>query len=499
MVVGPGIPDYSGPRMKRFLLIAAALLVILILGAGIAARVFLGSRLTPDALVAAIESSNDCRAHITAVRPSLFSDPVKLTLREVLFLPRDDQAGSGIPLEDRAAPVFGQTGIRCDEAVIEVGLRDLLKGRLEVTAARLVRPVVRTVIDRDGRSSVNDLFEEAPEVAVRVGDAVPEPSAWGRAPVLEADQSFVAGERDGEDEEAELDRFHASDLPLPASLERAVVEDGRIDCFLENPRAFLRFLDIQGELRDVDIDPDDLAGHNRAFLGLATTLTVDGPVETAPRFVELKLRTAGEVTPFEPVTGYLDPNMVYDVVLENGSWVQALPLLEQLGGAAEPLREIGLEMDRLFGKSELQGDVSVKVGFFEKKVRLAEAAVFAFDAFDLELEKGSWVETGNSTHSFEGRLTASKEVTEESVAGVSNWVAENTTEKLAEFAREAVIEPLLDEGRIALAFKSTGRLGAPDLEIENKVRDFGDVLKEAGKKLLKDGGIGDLLKGLFGN
>ena len=203
--------------------------------------------------------------------------------------------------------------------------------------------------------------------------------------------------------------------------------------------------------------------------------------------------------PFEPSTGHLNPDMVYDLTLHQGSAIDSWPVIDQLAGSVKELKDAGVELKEILGRAELQRDTSLKLRIYDGRIGLAEALALGFAPYSLTLNEESWVRTADNSHEFKGTLTASEELTATAVDRMEEVVKDKAGDSLAEIARELLVEPLLKDGRVSLEFRSTGSLSKPKVRIENPLKDLGDILEEAGKNLFKKGGAVDsLLKGLFG-
>ncbi|CAN5334717.1 hypothetical protein BH23VER1_BH23VER1_23910 [soil metagenome] len=439
------------------------------------------SRLDAATLVRQIEASNNCRVHIGAVTVSLFSQPARLELSDLRLLPRDEAANSAVPLAERdAPPELETTGIVCGQASLASDLRSLWRGRVDAESIGLRQVLARTVISRDGTSSLNAFFDEPPEPA-------PTASARfdrGNIRLSGGGQTLVATTQPGD-----LERFNAEEIQLPATLESFTLEEGVLECFLEKTGGIISAHDLEIALTDLDIDAANLAEHNSAKLSVSAQIAVeDGTREH--RYANLIVRTDGDIVPFEPATGYLNPNMAYVITVAQGSFIEEIPLLKDLGGDLKKLAEIGVKLEQLGERHELQADSQVHLRIYDGRLGLAEPLLLPFSHFALTLKEGSWIETAENTHQFDGHLLASREMSAEAVAGMEAFVRDTAGDSMADIARGILIDPILVDGRISLDFASSGELADPKVKIVTPLSDIGDVLKKVG---------GQLLKGLFGN
>lgn len=441
---------------------------------------WLEGRLSPEVLVPLIEAEKNCRVDIRDCEVSILRQPAHVIMKGVTFVPRDAHAEGKVPLSERPPVEPGTTAIVCPEVILKVRLWDLLVRKLLVNELELRQPEVRFSLLRGGGNSLKPLFA-----------SLRSPSGGARPPRGEGAEGGGTrpgnpepGPADGSAGDPEKQPFHVSQLPLQSTLRLAHLNGGVLKMLVEKSGALIEVKVHRLAFSGIDVDPDDLESGNAAVMDLDCTLAVDDP-ERNLRFTELHLGINGGITPFEAATGYLNPDMKYNVVFHQGSYLQSMPLMEKLGNSVEELQAIGLRLEELGQKEVLREDRAARLGYRDKRIRLIDELVLPFDNYQLTLAKSSWLETGDSEHEFRGNVLISHALTAKALDGVEAYVGGKVGEDVAVIARQ-LVDPILEENQISLDFRSKGALGKPNIKIENPLKDLKASLKEKGKQLLNN-------------
>ena len=474
-------------KKLRKLFVWIFLVPLLVLAAGFfGLNAYLESRLNPEFLVPLIEAEKNCRVDIRDCDVSILHQPAHVILREVTFVPRDSYADNGTPLVERPPIAQGSTAVQCAEVILKVRLWDLLVRKLQVNELELREPDMRFTLLRGGGNSLKPLFaslKDKSEDRTKNTNRPEGGSPEGREP--------SPNTTDGAAEAPEKRKFHVTQLPLQSTLQLAHLNSGVLRMLVEKSGAVIEVKVHKLAFSDINVNPYDLDSGNEAVMNLDCTVAVDDP-ERNLRFTELHVGINGGITPFEAATGYLNPDMKYDVVFREGSFVQSVPLMEKLGSSMKELEEIGLRLEELGQKEVLREDREARVGFRDRRLRLLDPLVLPFDNYQLSLVKHSWLETGDSQHEFRGNMLISRELTAKALDGVEEFVRGKVGDNVADVARQ-VVDPIVEENQISLNFRSKGALGKPKIRIDNPLKGIKESLKEKGKKLLND-----TLKDIFG-
>ncbi|MCB1098750.1 MAG: hypothetical protein KDN22_24470 [Verrucomicrobiae bacterium] len=465
----------------RQLLIWLVLVPLLLLGAAFfGLNYYLESRLKPEVLVALIESEKNCRVDISDCDVSILHQPAHVIMKGVTFLPRDSFAENATQLSERPPIEIGTTYIRCPEVILKVRLWDLLVRRLQVNELDLREPEVAFSLLRGGGNSLKPLFASLKKKSTSVdGIKMGEDKDKGKDDKLGGEVVVADG---ASKEELEKKPFHVSELPLQSTLRLAHLNGGVLKMLVEKSGVVIEVKIHDLSFSDIDVNPYDLEAGNTAVMNLDCTVAVDEPEQNL-RYAEMHVGISGGITPFDAATGHLNPDMKYDVIFRQGSYVQSMPLMEKLGNSMDELQKIGLKLEELGQKEVLREDRQARVGYRDKRIRLLNELVLPFDNYQLTLEKQSWLETGDSEHEFRGNMLIAKELTAKALDGVEEYVRSRVGDNVADVARK-LVDPIVEENQISLDFRSKGALGKPKIKIDNPLGDIKDGLKEKGKQLL---------------
>lgn len=143
--------------MKKKVLIAGSAFVLLLAGLGVGGYQWLLGRFDKDAIIAQMEASWSCRAQLDSTQVKILSSPARLELHGLKLAPRDDQ--SALPASQRQALSPDRVLLSTELAVLEVELKDLVNGKINVKELHIGGVSVKTEVDEDGRSSLQALFK----------------------------------------------------------------------------------------------------------------------------------------------------------------------------------------------------------------------------------------------------------------------------------------------------------------------------------------------------
>ncbi len=448
--------------------VAGVATVSLIVIAQIAQR-----ELTPERLVERMEAEWGCRASIGSSESSFFG-ATGVVIRDLVIAPLD----AGEPL------TIGDTGISCKSAELHFRKGPLLSGRLEITGAKIDGVLVKTVLGKDGGHSLGKLFDK-PGVATVLGrfrEAVPvsSPSAPSERPP-----------------------FNASDLPIPATLAKASLTDARAEVLLPWGGRFIAD-EIQLDAPEIDFDARDLEDHNRAIVEASLRLKLDVSPQEAdssdrPEVLNVGLATDGEIAPFDAATGELRPDAVYDFIFLKGSSFTARPLVRGVAKDLKDWKEAGELFETIAGQAELQQDTSLSLGFSNEGIRLAQPVALAMSTYTFSLGEGSRIRPSDREHHFEGAFTLSEATTKKTVKTIKAVLRDKTGGTIADIAKQLVIDPMVTDGRLTLAFESKGDFGRPKVSLEGPLGDVAGIIEQATEKVLgkEAKGLGGFLRGLL--
>ena len=428
--------------------------------------------LTPEALVKRMEAEWDCKVSIGSSEPSFFG-ATGVVIRELVILPRDAEP----PL------TAGDTGVSCSSAELRFRKFALLSGKLEITGAEIDGVLVKTVLGKDGEHSLGRMFDEKPGVATGLASfrkAVPVSSPPPERPP-----------------------FNAADLPIPATLAKVSITNSRAEILLPWGGRFIAD-DIQLEAPEIDFDARDLAHHNRALVDASLRLKLDVPPSesdpnTRPEVLDFGLMTDGEITPFDVGTGELRPDAVYDFTFLKGSSFTASPIVQGVADDLKDWKEAGELLETLSGRAELQQDTVVSLGFSEKGIRLSQPAELVLPAYTFSLGEGSRIRPTNRDHDFQAAFTLSEDTTKKAEKAIKAVLRDKAGGTIGDIAKQLVIDPMIIDGRLTLAFKSKGDLRKPKVSLDGPLGDVAALIEQATEKVLgkKAKGLGGLLRGLL--
>ncbi len=117
--------------------------------------------------------------------------------------------------------------------------------------------------------------------------------------------------------------------------DRLAIDGGSIFATVEATGATILVDDIRAAVTDIDVNPNNLESHNRALIDLSMLVGVDSPPEKGERYAEFRFEGNATATVFDPMSGNLEPSLLADLIIHEGSFIDANPTLEAVADLLE--------------------------------------------------------------------------------------------------------------------------------------------------------------------
>ena len=453
-------------HMKKILIgvgVAFGLLLIILIGVSI----YASSLVNEDFLVEQLESNMNCRAEISDLSVGLFSSTSGITLKGVKLGPRAAVANKGTPLSERKPMQSSLISAESIDLALQLGAlidKKLVVEKFVINGAQLDLRLLA-----NGKTNLNPLFTTPRIVKGERNPALdkkPEPTA-------EAEPAESSGP------------FTAGDLPISGNIDRIGFTNSKASIRLANGET-INISDLDFLLTDIDIDGQDLAGHNSANARIDANVLVSNAKKQEK--VKLILTSNGRIVPFDKGNGRVNPNLVYELVVHEGSTLHSAALMDALAGSIPMLDKIGLKMKKLKEKAVLLHNVPVKISYHTSQIKFLNEPTFKTKHYDLGIRKNSWIRLANSTHQITGKVISSREESDKAIQGVDAKIqkAVKGDAAQAKTIRDKLLGSLVENDRVYLAFTSSGSLGNPNVKLLSNIPDLTDLLKGAASEYVKN-------------
>ncbi len=486
--------------MKKVAIIFAGGMVLLIVGLLVGRHLAVGF-LTPDFLVQKIEQQWNCRAEVEGLKVRILGE-AGLEVTGVRLGARDEFVNKGTALSER--PPMDKSEVSVDLAHVAVELGDLLKRRITIKQLLIKDVTVNTKVRKSGKASVEDLFQspdpdkggEADQEVAKQDAAKPVEKNKTSEPLTEKSASSPGGVvvqvRTDEGE------FSAKDMGLSTFADSVEMQNGQINAILESGSSLVTLSKLQLKLSQIEVDPSDLLKHNHAAFSFSGNLAVEEG-NTKVKQISVSLAGDGEVRPFDPGSGRVDPSWVSNLTIKKGSAINTFPMVEKLKELLSGVDTAGVDLSDLQLGGELTRDANTRIAGHAGKFQLKKHLALPLRDTDFIFASGSWLDSGANQHYLKGSVMASDELTAKLTKKVDAYLKKKAKSFYSDSLKDLVLQPAMRDGRIAFDFVSKGDLGKPKVDI---ITPFGNLteLIDQGKQTiesLKDVGK-SLLKGLFG-
>lgn len=448
--------------MKKLLL---ALLVLGMLCGGLlfAGHGWLKNRFERDTLVAEIEKAWSCRVTMDSSHLNLFHFPAEVQIKELRLYPRDEQVKKSYAERTEIDPALSLVSVKA--ATLQMTLMDLIQKTAAIEKILLEDVNLVVNIDKKGRNKLAELFKKPRP------DVVPEPAPQPKP----EDQP-----------KKEKPPLHAKDLFLAWRVKEASMV--RLTAKIENQQAKkdIEIRDLHLNLRDINIDPNDLAHHNHCSFDLKADFNVHDQREDR-QVGDVKLTGSGSLKPFNADTGFADPFYEFSLKVEKDSLVGGAPLMEQLNKKdREKLEKYNIDLAGLTLGGKLKEDALFQLKGHGARVAFANPLKMSFPQYDIQVLQESWWDSAADDHEIKLVLVGDAELTKTILNQAEKALEETLGGNLAAIAKATVQGTLMnEEGRLVLPLKSQKRLSKPDVRLDNALGDIQDTLKDAGRSFLR--------------
>lgn len=436
--------------------IAAALLVI--------ARLVLTLMLTPQALVNRLEAQLNARVEIGSVSLSLFSLPARMELRDVRFGERDVSADNALKVKDR--PAMERSILSASSIKIAASPWSLLSREIDVTEMVVDQAAADIRVRESGSMNLSKLFR-TPEI---VGGK-PNPEFKSK-PIVTV--TTAPGAATGEAVEPPV---VVDDVPFAASIKSFLFTGARAQALFKKGGRFIDVSNLRFEVTDLDVDPANLAARNKGRVRISGSILIAKPEEKL-EYARLHILGEGEIIPFDPVTRAMNPAIKGRLTFSDASAITYLPSLAKINKKLESLKKVGINIgDKLGTSVDIPDQNWVDFEYTDGVFRTLTALHARAQKIEVEVEPAGYIHTGTNDHFFRVILVGNQSLSDR----MKTQVEEKANVLPSGKARDEFLAELMDSfflnGRFRPICVSTGDIGDPEVELENKLPDLGKYLQ----------------------
>ncbi|PQJ27545.1 AsmA family protein [Rubritalea profundi] len=404
--------------------------------------------LTKEFLVEEIEDSINSRVQIGSFDVSLFSIPAKITLQDVILAERDNNVNRKVPYNERAP--LTQGALECKEVSFDVSLWELLSREIYVEHFVLDGLHARVKLHEDGTNSLDSLFED-----VAKEDQPKEKS-----------KSFNAREKD----------------EFVTQLKSISISNVSFDLTIEKTGVFLQGEDYSVELEDIKVNPNALELVNQAKLKLAGNLQIYDSASKTLKYGEIGLSGNADVQLFDPMTGYIDPDVTLDLDISDSSYLTTkIPYVEKIWDFGSKLEKYGVSFDSLPKKASFGRSRKIAGSYKRGRVDVTRDLSIVIHDWEVAVNEKSWLSSGSEQHEFFIDLSASQK-SSQSLVGHIDSLLKNVPKELRGGLANSIKQEWLVNGKLTLSLQTKGVLSKPKIKMITKLPNVDDLIKDYAKK-----------------
>ncbi len=472
--------------MKKLTWILISLSGVLVLGGGggwLLTKAWLEKTLTADAIAEQLENEWNCRVEVKGLSVRLAENPAVIGLEEIRISPRDEEVGK--PLAQRKAAT-------APGAVIAGGVwatirwSDLMRGRLHVEKFNISHLWMREEVTPDGKSLMEAVFSNPPAVrspVVSSTEGAASASVATAAP--EASTSSSSTSAGSASEGQPKSSPGGSDVPLGLVVDE--FEVSKIEGHVLNRQSKTRTaLNARLRLNGIDVDPSDLAHHNRCIAELSGDIDHSVRMKVKDEIQEVRVAKfafdgKGTLEPFDVATGEMNPAAVISMVLKKGSQFGGVSNLGQAAGKDKTFtnikKNLGIDIDDVKVGGTLQNDATTEMRLANGRVEFVKEMRAEFEDYVVVLRPGSWLNGAADDHEMSLQLIPAD--------ALATTIKQGITTKLGDGLTKTVLSIFADkEGRLIFDFVSAERLSKPKLKLGGQAGAIEQMFKGIGGGLL---------------
>ena len=268
---------------------------------------------------------------------------------------------------------------------------------------------------------------------------------------------------------------------MPTTLSELVIREGGVSVRLEKSGNNVFFSNIEGDITNFDVDPNNLRDHNSAYLKLSSNLKVTG-ADARSEYASFDLKASGTIKPFDPSSGFLNPDLVTDITVLEGSKILSLPLATRLASTLEQLEKAGLDVSVIDDELVIGRETTFSLGLKNYVIRAVDALPVIINGNQLIIDQGSWLNTANDEHLINASFTFSEDISNKTFEKSNEYLSEIVGKGVASAVSELIFSPVTKNGNIYIPFVSSGDFNRPKVRPSVVLKDMADAVKEGLKK-----------------
>jgi len=273
---------------------------------------------------------------------------------------RDKYADDKVHIDER--PKMENEIVSIENIELKANLFPLLHKKFELDKFIISEPKMKLSIGKKGDNNLSPLLKSTKDQDYSSQDDEIEAEA------AEDSAEETAAAETNSDEPAK--EFNAKDVPIAAELNQIGIEKGEIDIFFKTTEQRFLISDLYVVISQIDFDPKNLEQHNKAHIKIDTDLLISN--KDNKEQAKLILRSHADIRPMNPKTGKIEPEALYDLTINEGSFLVALVAMEKVRSSLSTLDQMGLDMSLLSKKAVVKKDANTKIRYKEGKISFEE-------------------------------------------------------------------------------------------------------------------------------
>ena len=457
-------------KITRIILILFGLGLLVAVAAPLGGVWWLRRYVNEERLTLETEKNINARVQLDDVNLEILSWPPSLRLTGIKIGPRDQYAGT--PIEAR--PPMQHAPVSIEMAYLELVPEGLWNRQFYPRVLRIIGLDVNETVSPQTGSSLQKLFQPPPEkLAQMQQEAVPQAIPVQPAPPVAAVPP-PAGEPAPALTTPPVTATSAETKPSAQrlSLQEISIEQGHFH--ITNQGVESQFnADISNfsfALTGIDIDPEDLIGHNRLHVRLAAKAVVDGVAKIGGqprqvRFADMTLHGEGDVNPVDPATRMWSPAADLNLIIDRGSSIGGnMTIGETAGPHLDKLMKYGIDLSAVRIGGTFAQDVHAHVLYREQSLRFLDNAQFSLPDYEYTIKRDSWMDFAKDQQGLLTQLSCGDALKQSLMQGIASRGINRTISQL-------IVEGLSDSrGRLTFDLTVTGSLSHPEVKPDLQVK-----------------------------
>ncbi len=371
---------------KKVAIIGGIAFVVIVLAIGIAIKVFVDK----DLVAKLIEDNINGRVEIEDISVPLWAAFSGITIDGFKIGYKDAEMKK--PMNERAKMANNKVVLGFEQFNFSVAIGKLIMSggkEFQMKSLLLKKPKVNLVIGKNGGNNLTGLL---------VKKKTKEQIEAEKKEAAEAKEEAKKKKKEKKEPKEKSKPFNIKDLDTEIKMSKIGLVDGIVTVNLKKSGQTIILTDLDLLVKDISIDPKNLAKKNRVTINAGFTAALKESKRKGVKSFRVIFDSNTTVKPFNEKTGRVSENAHVKVGLLKGTKITGLAIFNKIKSGTAQLKKVGVNLDFLGDTLELNKDAWAGVKYAGGKVTFDEPPALVTKDMTITLKKGDYFHSKTMKH-----------------------------------------------------------------------------------------------------